>query len=547
MTIHQRWSTSLSSAMWLVFAMAAWAIFAPIPMGGNAAYVIVNGISMEPNFHRGDLVIVRPSSQYSIGDAVVYQNQGLGGKNVFHRIIELNIDRYVLKGDNNSWVDTYEPTNEEVIGKLWVYIPRAGSLMEKVRTPSGMALLAGVLGLFVAISLFPNRRKGKNQMNRKSIREWIGSASEKIASFFAKRSPTNPSPHKQPDRPPADLGSSSEYFFFMLGIIAFSSLILAIVSFSRPAFRTVTDNISYRHVGIFSYSTTAPQGVYDSNTVKSGDPIFPKLTCKVDVNFQYMLIAEKVKNLAATHRLTATIADPLSGWKRSIPLEEVTPFSETTTTTTASLDLCKIESLVQSFEENSASNPGFYELTILPQVSISASIQERELESAFNTGLKFRYDHNQFYVIQDEEKDPFNPTESGALGRERKEMDTLSLFGLKLNILALRIFSLLGLAGALIGMTILWQKLQKLSESDQAEFIRAKFGGMLVDVQKTKLGSSKSLIDVSSIEDLAKLAERHNTMILHETLMNGHMYYVQAEISTYRFALSTDPRLTDIP
>jgi hypothetical protein len=384
-------------------------------------------------------------------------------------------------------------------------------------------------------------------MNLKPIQEWITSASEKIASFFAKHSPANPSPHKQPDRPPTDLGSSSEYLFFTLGIIAFSSLILAIVSFSRPAFRTVTDNISYRHVGIFSYSTTAPQGVYDSNTVKSGDPIFPRLTCTVDVNFQYMLIAEQVKKLAATHQLTATVADPLSGWKRSIPLEELTPFSETTATTNTRLDLCRIESLVQSFEENAASNPGFYELTIYPQISMSASIQGRELEDAFNIGLKFRYDHNQFYVLKDEENDPFNPTESGGLGRERKEANIFSLFGLKLNIPALRIFSLLGLAGAPTGMILLWQKMQKLSENDQVEFIHAKFGGMLVDVQKTKLGSSKSLIDVSSIEDLAKLAERHSTMILHETQINAHIYYVQAEISTYRFILNTDPKLTEIP
>ncbi len=161
--------------------------------------------------------------------------------------------------------------------------------------------------------------------------------------------------------------------------------------------------------------------------------------------------------------------------------------------------------------------------------------------------MKFRYDHNQFYVIKDEENDPFNPTESGALGKERKEADTFSLFGLKLNIPALRVFSLLGLVASLTGMILLWQKLQKLSENDQAEFIRAKFGGMLVDVQKTKLGSSKSLIDVSSIEDLAKLAERHNTMILHEMQTNAHIYYVQAEISTYRFTLNMDPSLTDIP
>jgi len=131
------------------------------------------------------------------------------------------------------------------------------------------------------------------------------------------------------------------------------------------------------------------------------------------------------------------------------------------------------------------------------------------------------------------------------LGKERKEADTLSLFGLKMQIPALRVFSLIGLAGALTGMTLLWQKLQRLSENNRAEFIRVKFGTMLVDVQKTKLGASKSLVEVSSIEDLAKLAERQNTMILHETQGSSHIYYVQADISTYRFVLNIENDISD--
>ena len=75
MTLQGRWSTSLVSALWLVLALAAWAVFAPIPLRGTTAYIIVNGISMEPNFHLGDLVITKSLSRYNIGDAVVYRNQ----------------------------------------------------------------------------------------------------------------------------------------------------------------------------------------------------------------------------------------------------------------------------------------------------------------------------------------------------------------------------------------------------------------------------------------------------------------------------------------
>lgn len=523
--------------MWLVLAIAIWIVFAPVQLGGNSAYVIVNGISMEPNFHLSDLIIVSPSSYYSVGDIVVYRNQGLGGKNVFHRIIKLNLDRYILKGDNNTWIDLYQPAKEEVVGKLWLHIPRAGRLMQKIRTPSGMALIVGGLGFFLTASFFPEHKKGKKQMNRKSIRDWLASMSEKIGSFFSRRSQENSPPRKQPDQQPSDSGDVSDILFFTLGVILFSSLILAIISFSRPAFRTVIDNVNYKHLGVFSYSTTAPQGVYDSNAVKSGDPIFPGLTCKVNLSFQYLLIAEHVENVSGTYQLSAAITDPQSGWKRSIPLQTITHFSESTTLANTELSLCEIESLVQSFEETAESRPGSYELTISPQVSISASIDGLDFQDTFNNGIKFRYDHNQFYIVEEAGLNPLNPTKSGALGKERKEADTLSLFGVKMQIPVLRIFSLIGLAGSSIGMLLLWQALQKLSKNNRAEFIRIKFGAMLVDVQKTKLGSSKSLIEVSSIEDLAKLAERHNTMILHETQVNLHIYYVQADTSIYRFVL----------
>ncbi len=37
------------------------------PVGGQAAYITINGNSMEPSFHLGDLAIVRRESVYQIG------------------------------------------------------------------------------------------------------------------------------------------------------------------------------------------------------------------------------------------------------------------------------------------------------------------------------------------------------------------------------------------------------------------------------------------------------------------------------------------------
>src|SRR5262245_21574139 len=112
-----RLSTIVMNLLLLVVLVAIWVAFAPTMIGGWASYVIVNGNSMEPGFHRGDLVIVRTGSTYSVGDIVIYHNAEVNAF-VIHRIIAIEQDHYVFKGDNNPWIDTYRPTRAEIIGKL---------------------------------------------------------------------------------------------------------------------------------------------------------------------------------------------------------------------------------------------------------------------------------------------------------------------------------------------------------------------------------------------------------------------------------------------
>jgi len=53
--------------------------------------VIVNGNSMEPLFHKGDLVVLRTANEYIAGDIVAYNNPGIG--NVFHLKAGINFAR----------------------------------------------------------------------------------------------------------------------------------------------------------------------------------------------------------------------------------------------------------------------------------------------------------------------------------------------------------------------------------------------------------------------------------------------------------------------
>ncbi|AEM39798.1 peptidase S26B, signal peptidase [Pyrolobus fumarii 1A] len=72
--------------------------------------VVVEGASMEPLFHSGDLVLVQhvPPQDIHVGDIIVYQ--GCGGKLIIHRVYLICNNGgtycYVTWGDNNPAPDT---------------------------------------------------------------------------------------------------------------------------------------------------------------------------------------------------------------------------------------------------------------------------------------------------------------------------------------------------------------------------------------------------------------------------------------------------------
>lgn len=535
MSVFKRFSPNLISGFWLVLMIVTWLAFAPTQAGGMASYSVIIGNSMEPHFHIGDLVIAHEGTNYQVGDAVVYRNQELNNF-VFHRIIADELGKFTLQGDNNSWTDTYQPAREEIIGKLWLRIPRGGVYMQKLRNPLVMALAAGAMAGFLLIGQLRRKVRGKKRMEQKSFQNQLAALKQNVQSWFITSNKS-----ERGGAPNSNSGSVLESWFFALGALTLISLLIGIISFSRPASRIAKDDIQFENVGFFSYSAPAPQGVYDSNAIKSGDPIFPKLTCSVDVNFQYTFIAQADNTIAGTYQLIATISEPVSGWQRNVPLQDETTFSENAFGTSAKLNFCQMEKLTQAMEEGTDFHPGSYIVTISPNIQLTGDVSGRTLDSSFNPSLTFNYDRIHFYLMRgDDQGSALNPTKTGTISEERQEANTILLFGMGVSIPALRWFAVIGLVGSLIGVTLIGMKLQSLSKSDQSQFIRMRYNSMLVDVQQTVLVNKADIVDVASIEDLAKLAEKFNSMILHAESGNLHAYYVREAGATYRFIIPAE-------
>jgi hypothetical protein len=75
------------------------------------------------------------------------------------------------------------------------------------------------------------------------------------------------------------------------------------------------------------------------------------------------------------------------------------------------------------------------------------------------------------------------------------------------------------------------------TRDSQESLIQMKYGAVLMEVYDHGFDTISPYIDVTTIDDLAKLAERQNAMILHMTRDRVQYYLVQVEGATYRFVI----------
>jgi signal peptidase I len=489
-------------AFLLVLACIAWIACAPTQVGGQSTYVIISGVSMEPDFHQGDLVIVHETADYRVGDIVAYRNADIHG-NVLHRIAGLNLDHFIFKGDNNSWLDSYQPTQEELIGKLWIHLPKVGKAIMWVRVPLNMAFTVGILGgvIMAGTVLEKPERKGKKKSNKKTGSTGSGSV---------------------------------EGALFGLGFLFLASLALGIYSFTHPI-RRDAEAIPYEHQGTFSYSAAGTVGVYDSKTVQTGEPVFPALTCDLHLQFKYSLSAGQLQDLNGTHRISASIIEEQSNWQRTIPIEAETAFSGNSFLTDVTLNLCQVETMVETMEETTDFHPSSYKLLITPGVNISGTFDGGVFEDTFEPSLPFRFDKIHFYLDDNNlESDPLKPSKMGLLQDPHSVPNLLSLFGLKFKDITLRFAAVIGLGLSIIGILLLVFSISEAARRDPAEYIKMKYGGMMVSVSGKDPGISPHPLEVGSIDELAKIAERNNSMILHDQKDSTHTYHVNCDGKTYR-------------
>lgn len=137
----------------------------PMPFGYGAA-VVLSG-SMEPEMSRGDLIVVKQTDSFSERDVVVFQDKG---SLVVHRIITIDGDAVITKGDANNVADT-PITVEDIKGTVVCTVPFVGTLIGYIKTPVGTIVV--LVAALLLLELPRRAEKKKDEKDREAILEEI--------------------------------------------------------------------------------------------------------------------------------------------------------------------------------------------------------------------------------------------------------------------------------------------------------------------------------------------------------------------------------------
>jgi signal peptidase I len=492
-----------------------WILFAPTQFGGRTSYVVVNGISMEPKFHKGDLALVRKTDSYNVGDIVVYRHPTIGP--IIHRIIGKEGGHYTFQGDNNDFVDSYHPTQSELIGKFWFHIPAVGQPFTKLHN---RLVVAGLVALSGFIVLLPfalgepktGRRRGKRSQERRE-----------------------PAMNTQSE--------NGQTLLTLLVAVALASLVLGGLALSRPLDRTVSKTADYQQSGTFSYSAPAPAGVYDADGVTTGDPIFTQITNDVDFRFSYELTSKQAADVGGTAGIQAVVSDS-SGWKRSLELLAPQSFSGTRFIAVGTLDLSRVRDVINQFEQTTGISSHQYSVSIVPQAQLHGTLAGAKLDASYSPALKFTLDQDSMSLVTNGSSSdtgassPLTPSQAGQVTYAAQAPNALSLLSFRLSVATARIVALFGLIVSLFGL--IWYGLLAFrgTRADEASRIKSRYSVLLIDVDDANFENTSRVIDVVRFDDLVRLAEREERMIMHQFSSGTDRYYVQDEAITYRYRLA---------
>ena len=134
----------------------------PVPSFLGYSTLTVTTGSMESTLQIGDIIVIKKTNDYKIGDIITFLPEG-DTTPTTHRIIQYGetAGTYITKGDNpaNS-VDTDPVTNDQIFGEMVHHLPILGMFVGWVKDGGGLIyVIAVILILGIGAYMLNNEKK----------------------------------------------------------------------------------------------------------------------------------------------------------------------------------------------------------------------------------------------------------------------------------------------------------------------------------------------------------------------------------------------------
>jgi signal peptidase I len=495
------------SALVALLLAAVWLLW-PSTLGGSTVYVTTHGISMEPRFHTGDLAILRSAGSYSVGDVVAYRSESLQ-TTVMHRIVSVEGDRFVMQGDNNSWLDPDHPASDLVLGKLWLRVPQGGKALNALSSPVSLAVMASVALALAGAARTPRARHKHRSSRRRQPRTL----------------PTFSTPIRAQARQAA----------LVSGAVALIAGVGGGVLLAVPSTQTDSSTVEVTQRGQFSYTGTAETGTtYPDGVVSTGDTVWTRLARDLTVSFTNTVSGPDLADVHGAMRLDVSVssADGWSAYLNSSP-DVALDGGAASATATVDLDTARASLLLgQHFEE--IGTPGASAtLIVTPVVATVGTARGVAFEAGSPEALTFNLDATSMRLA-DKKPEGLTPSTQTEVTVEEIVPRRITLLSVEIPISLARMvvvavfaLALLTLAGgAWIGRT---------GRGDVADEFMVKHAARILPVAAFEPGPT--VIDVADPEALHRVAERFDTLVLHHAGADADVFAVRDVDATYRFVV----------
>lgn len=496
-------------------AIALLWLFAPTTLGGNFAYVTITGNSMEPLLETGDLVLLRQSSDYDVGEAVAYRHPQIG--TVLHRIVEDDGQRFTLRGDNRAGEDTFQPAPTDVIGSEWLVVPNGGRVIKELQQPRNLGLLVVAAALLWMRGSPSARRRVRRRLRA-------------VASV----------PHTQRDL--SIFSQSGRQLAAGGAILAVGSVALLALFAINGTTRESAEVVPFVERGSFVYGGTVEGGVYDDNQLAAPEPLYRQLIDELPIQFNYELTPASadstISGVTGTYELVAEVGTD-DGWTRTYPLGSPTPFAGPGFNVAASIDLSALEADLAQIAELTGIASMRHVVRVFIEVEAAGQIDELPFATDYRHLAQFRLGPLQLQF--DGTPDSLTLAEDRTVSRPITEARTLSLplLPLTLRYAQFPLFGALGLAVASLIAAYVARGSLATWRSGEAARIRATYQALLVEIAEERAAfGSRRPQDVSRFEDLVRLAAAEGLAIMHRSGYQDDEYFVATADRSWRYAIA---------